>query len=113
MAFFETRFVDVSERNRVAALFAAAQLHAGDVDAVVAENGAHRADDAGHVFVLQDENIARRHRFQIKIIDAHDARVFGAEDRPFDFQVFRAVLGFNDDGAGEIADPLRLWTRRS
>ncbi len=31
--------------------------------------------------------------------------MFGAEDRPFDFQVFRAVLGFNDDGAGEIADP--------
>ena len=30
--------------------------------------------------------------------------MFGAEDRPLDFQVRRAVLGFDDDRAGEIAD---------
>ena len=39
----------------------------------------------GYVVVMQDENIALRNGFEIKIIDPDDARVFLAEDGAFNF----------------------------
>ena len=74
------RCVDVDHAE--GAVAAAAQLKPPDVDVVAPKRCAHIADDTGPVDILDDDHRAAGNGIQVHPSDAHDARVFLAEDRP-------------------------------
>ena len=59
--------VEIEDADGGAAGGGAADRHLGDVDLVVAENRADRADDAGHVVVGEDQQVAVQIGFQAKV----------------------------------------------
>ena len=73
--------VEVEDADGVAAGGGAADGHLGDVDAVIAEDGADGADDAGHVVVREDEQVAVEIGFEAEIAEADEAGHVVAEER--------------------------------
>ena len=53
----------------------AAEGEVGDVDALLAEDGADLADDAGDVEVAADEQIAFERRFDVDAVELEQARL--------------------------------------
>src|SRR5262245_25837599 len=76
--------VDVDERERHAAHALAAELDAGDVDRVAAEEHADVADHPGHVAIVQHEDVALGHGLHPEVVHLRQADRSGAEDRPGD-----------------------------
>src|SRR5690349_4296863 len=67
--------VDGQDHHRAASRGITADLHAGDVHVVLAEDGAHAADDAGPVLVPADQEAAFGHQVHTKRVDADRARL--------------------------------------
>jgi hypothetical protein len=69
----------------------AAQREVGDVDALLAEDGADAADDAGHVEVAADQQVAFERGLDVDAVELEQAR----------------LLAVNDGGAGAAGRPAR------
>jgi hypothetical protein len=79
------QFVDIEQRDGVAAFLFAAELEVGDVDAGVAQRRAHEADHAGHVGVGDVDHVLADFGIHVDALDLDEARLavreHGARDR--------------------------------
>src|SRR5437868_10295411 len=74
--------VGLDDGHRLAAALAPAEVEATDVDAVVAEDGADAADDAGYVAAPRQQHMARGDGLDAKPVDLRNAPVRArAEER--------------------------------
>ena len=86
--------VEVQHADRAAARRRAAHGHLGDVHAVVAEDRAHRADDARHVVVREHQQHAVEIGLQPRVAQANQPRHVVAEQRAAGFELLAAAAHF-------------------
>src|SRR3990172_11419086 len=103
--FFGNRFVYMNQRDGHAAHLLASELKPCDVDPFFPQQGPDGPDHAGNVPVMEHENIALGHGFEIEVVDLDDARVVATEYRSFDLNLLFPSLGAHRDGAGEVGGP--------
>ena len=84
--------VHLDQHDRATAARLAAEAHAGDVDSVGAEHGAHPPHDARGVLVAHHQHVALRNGVDLDAVHVHEAQVPPAEDRPRHRQVLLARL---------------------
>src|SRR5574337_907197 len=76
------RVIDIYHRHGPTARPLPSQLHAGDVDPVLPEQGPNRPDDSWHVQVREDQEVPFRNGFQTEFVDPDDPGFPTAEERP-------------------------------
>ena len=98
------RVVQAEHHHGIPAHDAATHLHRGDVDVVLAQQGAQLADDPGHVAVAGEQHVAAGDHVHRELIDAGNAQLTFGEHRPGDAVAGLGAAGAQLQGAsGEIA----------
>ena len=81
----------------------AAEGEVGDVDAVLAEDGADFADDAGDVEVAADEQVAFERRFDVDGVELEEARLLAVNDSGAGAAGACGRVQFDGEDAGRAA----------
>ena len=92
----------------------AAEGEVGDVDAVLAEDGADLADDAGDVVVAADEQVAFERGFDVDAVEFEQAGLFAVDDGGRGLALaLGGVEGDGEDGGGAAAGAFAFssWMR--
>src|SRR5690606_574366 len=66
------RRINIDNSQGLSLLFVACYLHAGDVDALLPQNVAQRANDTWTICVAHDDHVIRDRDFNLVTVDAHE-----------------------------------------
>ena len=101
--FFRRDAVEVQDGDGVSAVVLTTQRHVRDIHSVVAADGSNKTDQAGLVFVAEDQQLAVQVSIQVEAVEPDQSEESVAEDRAGDAEL--AVVGDQRraDERGEVA----------
>src|SRR5476651_1456878 len=86
------RLVDLDQRDCRAARLVAAEMEGGDIDLVLAQQGAETADEARLVVVGDVEHVRAELGLDLDALDLDDARALAANKVPVTERVYFSVV---------------------
>ena len=86
---FGNTAVDVDQGDGPPLDLATGEIHHGNVDIHLGQDFSHKRDDPRAIVVVKDEDMPAGDRFDLEVVDAHDAVIVlaeeGAADRMLSF----------------------------